>query len=108
MIRSIHQQLTRSKAKWWLMMGSLLGVGMLPCPECGTPMILHVWPLAGIVLIVQAMKKRSPKEERVGSETAPVEPGTQVSAGHHEDGCDWDVMQAYLAGSLKEHVEKLL
>lgn len=52
MFRLIYERLTKSTAKWWLMMGGLLGMGMLPCPECGTPMIFHVWPLAGIVLVV--------------------------------------------------------
>jgi hypothetical protein len=60
------------------MTGSLLGVGMLPCPECGTPMIFHIWPLAGIVLVVQAMKKRAQKEEQDCSETASAEPEPQA------------------------------
>ncbi len=79
MIRRMYKRLTRSTAKWWLIMGSLLGVSMLPCPECGTPMIFHIWPLAGIVLVVQAMKKRAQKEEQVCSETAPAEPEPQAS-----------------------------
>ena len=80
MIRRMYKRLTRSTAKWWLIMGSLLGIGMLPCPECGTPMILHIWPIAGIVLVVQAMKKRAQEKEQVCSETAPAEPGPPASA----------------------------
>jgi len=79
MIRRMYKRLTKSTAKWWLIMGSLLGVGMLPCPECGTPFILHIWPLAGIVLVVQAMKKRIQKKEQVCSKTAPAEPEPQAS-----------------------------
>ena len=78
MIKRIYKWLTRFKAKWWLMMGGFLGAGMLPCPECGTPMILHVWPLAGMVLIARAMKKRVQKEEPRSSETALVEPDPQA------------------------------
>ena len=69
-------------------MGSLLGVGMLPCPECGTPLIFHVWPIAGLVLVVRIMRKRYQEKEQVGSETAPAEPGIRVSANHHDDRCD--------------------
>ena len=85
MIRRINKQLAGSKAKWWLMMGGFLGAGMLPCPECGTPMILHVWPLAGMVLVVQAMRRRVQKEEPRSSETAPVEAGTQASTGENRE-----------------------
>jgi hypothetical protein len=61
------------------MLGGFLGIGMLPCPECGTPMILHVWPLAGMVLVAHAIKKRAQKEKQGCSETAPAEPDVQAS-----------------------------
>jgi hypothetical protein len=42
----------------------MLGVGALPCPDCGTPMIFHIWPIAGLVLAVRAIKKRYREEEQ--------------------------------------------
>jgi hypothetical protein len=41
----------RAKAKWaavrpWLTVVGLLSVGMVPCPDCGGPMVLHFWPVA--------------------------------------------------------------
>ena len=51
-------RLTGATGRSWLLVGSLLGVGMLPCPGCGTPMILHFWPLAGAMLAVKALKRR--------------------------------------------------
>lgn len=50
----------------WLSLLAFLGVGLLPCPECGSPMILHIWPLAGIVAMVQALRRyyRSKKERQ--------------------------------------------
>lgn len=39
-------------------MGTLLGVGVLPCPECGAPMIFHFWPTAVLLTVVQVLKGR--------------------------------------------------
>ncbi len=58
MIERMRKRLAASTAKWWLAAGALLGVGMLPCPDCGAPMILHFWPLAAMVLALRAMKRR--------------------------------------------------
>ncbi|MGQ9684607.1 MAG: hypothetical protein ACUVX9_18950, partial [Anaerolineae bacterium] len=49
MIERTRKWLAASTAKWWLSVGALLGAGMLPCPDCGAPMILHFWPLAAMV-----------------------------------------------------------
>jgi hypothetical protein len=43
-------------------------------------MIFHIWPLVGIVLVVQAMKKRAQKEEQDCSETASAEPEAPAPA----------------------------
>ena len=40
--------------------GQRVGLGTLPCPECGAPMIFHFWPVAGLVLVVQTLKRRYP------------------------------------------------
>ena len=58
MIERVRKQIATSTAKWWLSVGALLGAGMLPCPDCGAPMILHFWPLAAMVMTLQAMKRR--------------------------------------------------
>jgi hypothetical protein len=60
---SIRKRLKNSTIKLWLAGGGLLGASMLPCPDCGTPMILHVWPLVGFVLIARAIKKRAQEKE---------------------------------------------
>jgi hypothetical protein len=52
------QRLTTSTAKWWLLVGALLGSGALPCPECGAPMIFHFWPIAALLLTVRTLKQR--------------------------------------------------
>jgi hypothetical protein len=61
------KRLTGATARGWLLVGTLLGVGALPCPECGAPMICHFWPIAGFLLVVQVLKRRhggvSPAED---------------------------------------------
>jgi len=84
MIRRMYKRLARSKAKWWLMLGGFLGAGMLPCPECGTPMILHVWPLAGMVLVAQAIKKRAQRKEPTDSDVSPLNLETSCKELHEK------------------------
>jgi hypothetical protein len=56
-----------SLAKPWLGVAGLVGLGLLPCPECGAPMILHFWPVAVVLalrnLLRERRKKQSPVDE---------------------------------------------
>jgi len=47
--------------KPWIKIVSLFGVGLLPCPECGAPMIFHFWPLALALTVTQIVKQRKLK-----------------------------------------------
>lgn len=58
MIERMRKRIAASTAKWWLVTGALLGAGMMPCPDCGAPMILHFWPLAAMALALRAIKRR--------------------------------------------------
>lgn len=49
--------MSASAARLWLALAAFLGIGMLPCPEYGTPMILHLWPLAGLIAVAQALRR---------------------------------------------------
>jgi hypothetical protein len=78
-IRRMWERLTGATARWWLLTTALLGAGMLPCPECGTPMLFHLWPIAGLILLVRVLKRRyrdvSPAEKGGEDEsTAPRKP----------------------------------
>jgi len=85
MIRRMYQRLTTSTAKGWFLLGAMLGVGVLPCPECGAPMIFHFWPFAGLVLVVQVLKKRYRGEDQQAvSKITPTEAGSPASCVDNE------------------------
>jgi hypothetical protein len=37
----------------------VLGVGLLPCPDCGLPLAAHIWPVAALVALFRWFKRRS-------------------------------------------------
>jgi hypothetical protein len=42
----LRRRLKSAGAKRWVAAAALWGMGLLPCPCCGTPMIMHFWPAA--------------------------------------------------------------
>ena len=38
------------------------GVGMLPCPDRGIPLAVHVWPVAAVVWLWRRLRRRSEAE----------------------------------------------
>ena len=80
-----QKRLSHSAVRLWLAAGGLLGVGLMPCPECGTPMIFHVWPLAGLVLVARAMRKRAQKREAAYAEEMHPSPALLAVFAHPDD-----------------------
>jgi hypothetical protein len=37
----------------------VIGIGLLPCPDCGLPLGVKLWPAAGIVWLFQQFRRRS-------------------------------------------------
>ena len=37
----------------------VFGVGLLPCPDCGLPLAVKIWPLAALVWVYQRVRQRS-------------------------------------------------
>jgi hypothetical protein len=65
--------------KGMLLAGTFLGIGALPCPDCGTPMIFHIWPVAGLLVIAQFVRKRRDKEREIeNTQSLPVRFGTPL------------------------------
>jgi hypothetical protein len=44
--KSLSNILKQKSFHFWLSVSGFLGISMLPCPDCGSPMIVHLWPLA--------------------------------------------------------------
>jgi hypothetical protein len=68
MIKRLYQCFKGTSIKGWMIIGGLLGISALPCPECGTPLILHIWPLALPILVVRALKKRYQDKNSIASD----------------------------------------
>jgi hypothetical protein len=69
----MYQSLKGSSMRVWMVIVGALGISILPCPECGTPIILHVWPIALPILAVRAMKKRYKAGKAIDSATSSTE-----------------------------------
>jgi hypothetical protein len=40
------------------MFGALLITSVLPCPECGAPLALHIWPLLPLFIAIRLATRR--------------------------------------------------
>ncbi len=58
-------KLTDQKAKpsrsWWPALMGLLAASAVPCPGCGSPLALHLWPLVLAFIAARALGSRSAK-----------------------------------------------
>lgn len=57
---------TREGVKRWVTAGVLLVVSILPCPECGTPLALHIWPLLPLFAFIRAARRRRADDGQTG------------------------------------------
>lgn len=57
-VRRVWERLGAAVNRAWLVVIPLMGIGLLPCPDCGGRLIVHYWPIAGLVLAVQALRRR--------------------------------------------------
>jgi hypothetical protein len=73
MIQRMYQRFKGSSIRVWMIIGGALGISALPCPECGTPLIFHIWPIALPILAVRALKKRYKEEKAIDSATNSTE-----------------------------------
>ena len=55
----------RRSVKQWAIVGMLLVTSAVPCPECGGPLALHIWPLIALILVARGVAGRTrPGDER--------------------------------------------
>ena len=58
MLHRFYMRLKGFSIKKWMATGGWLGFSLLPCPDCGTPLILHIWPIAIPFLLIRAIAKK--------------------------------------------------
>jgi|DewCreStandDraft_4_1066084.scaffolds.fasta_scaffold210848_2 hypothetical protein len=63
-LKNPHQDSKKQAAKWWALASAMLVVSALPCPECGTPLGLHIWPLLPLVTAIRMAVRQSKSTEQ--------------------------------------------
>jgi len=58
----------------WAAIAALLGVGLLPCPDCGAPLAVHTWPIALLIWVFQRIRRQQARHPDLYLEAAPREP----------------------------------
>jgi len=48
----------------WAGVASVFGLGFIPCPGCGAPMLWHLWPVAGVLALHTLHQERKKKQGR--------------------------------------------
>ncbi len=65
MDKDIQDKVKNAAFKSWLGIAGLWGAGLLPCPDCGGPMLLHFWPLALALTLVKLRRGKRPPDVAV-------------------------------------------
>ena len=55
--------------KSWLPVVGSWAAGLLPCPDCGAPMIMHFWPLALVLTLRKVREERSMQDNSSSGES---------------------------------------
>jgi len=87
----------RRSVKQRAIVGMLLVTSAVPCPECGGPLVLHIWPLIALILVARGVAGRArPDDERempnesfdsaaqAQPEQTPQDPGFEARNHHAE------------------------
>lgn len=45
----------------WIAAG-VIGVGLLPCPDCAVPLATQIWPVAGAIWLWRRWRQRSTEQ----------------------------------------------
>jgi hypothetical protein len=61
--RTLHWKLIKP----WLGVIGLAGLGLLPCPDCGAPMIFHFWPIALVLTLRNLIKHKAQQSIAISS-----------------------------------------
>ena len=72
-VERFRQMARGQSARWWTTIGALLASSAVPCPECGAPLALHIWPLVLLLVIARAMAGRRSRLSQGGSVVDHIE-----------------------------------
>jgi hypothetical protein len=72
MFRQMCARLEGKAFKSWIGIAGLWGAGLLPCPDCGVPMLFHFWPLALALTLVKLRRGKQPENAVRPSADTPV------------------------------------
>ena len=68
---TLCQKTAGQSRRWWVAIGSLLAVSILPSPDCGAPLALHLWPLLSLLIVIRAVSRhprQSHNEEEISAD----------------------------------------
>jgi hypothetical protein len=55
MLKNVRVKLTNK----WVALAGTFGAGLLPCPDCGVPLAVHIWPVVGVIWLYRRFQRRS-------------------------------------------------
>jgi hypothetical protein len=67
------KRLQWSLIKPWIGVAGLVGLGLLPRPECGAPMIIHFWPVAVVLALRNLLRERKKKHSSLDKLNSYIE-----------------------------------
>ena len=70
----------------WAAVAAFLGAGAIPCPGCGTPLFLHMLPLAALLFAARAFSCRRKKDSRAATHPPVTDPAAMLVDNPNHDG----------------------
>lgn len=58
MLKQLRLRINNRIVAW----ASVLGVGLLPCPDCGVPLAAHIWPVAAVVWVYRRLRRHGERQ----------------------------------------------
>ncbi len=58
MIKRLRLRINNRVVAWT----AVLGAGLMPCPDCGVPLAVHIWPVAALVWVWRRVRRRGEQQ----------------------------------------------
>ena len=83
-MKAIIKNISATTIKLIILIGGIIGVGILPCSDCGAPIIFHIWPIAGLLAIAQMIRRR--KDKSTNQENNNLYPNHNIQVSEKDIG----------------------